>query len=96
MTKTPATGLSQGNRSPISADRNVLSPREHEVMLLAVAGFSNKEIGRQLKVTEGTIKLHLHRIYQKLGVKSRFALAALGRNMVSRAGRGQGGTFDAA
>jgi two-component system, NarL family, nitrate/nitrite response regulator NarL len=46
-------------------------------MLLAAKGLPNKTIGEQLKVTEGTVKLHLHRIYRKLGINSRFALAAL-------------------
>jgi DNA-binding NarL/FixJ family response regulator len=53
-----------------------VSVREREVMLLAVKGFANKAIARELNVTEGTIKVHLHNIYQKLGVHSRSALAA--------------------
>jgi len=40
-------------------------------------GLGNKAIARELNVAEGTIKLHLHSIYRKLGIKSRFALAAL-------------------
>ena len=51
--------------------------REREVMRLAAEGLANKAIARELNVTEGTIKLHLHNIYRKLGIKSRFALAAL-------------------
>ncbi len=58
-----------------------LSAREREVMLLAARGFANKEIARKLNVTEGTIKLHLHRVYQKLGIRSRFALAVLTREL---------------
>jgi two-component system nitrate/nitrite response regulator NarL len=49
-------------------------------MHLVAEGLANKEIARRLHVSEGTVKLHLHRIYQKLGIKSRFALAALVRN----------------
>ncbi len=55
----------------------VLTVRELEVMRLAAEGLTNKTIARQLRVSEGTIKLHLHHIYRKLGIKSRFALAAL-------------------
>ena len=51
--------------------------REREVMRLAAEGFTNRAIAHELKVTEGTIKLHLHNIYSKLAIKSRFALAAL-------------------
>jgi two-component system, NarL family, nitrate/nitrite response regulator NarL len=46
-------------------------------MLLAARGLSNKEIARELGLSEGTIKLHLHRVYHKLGVRSRFALTVL-------------------
>jgi two-component system nitrate/nitrite response regulator NarL len=55
----------------------VLTVRELEVMRLAAEGLTNKTIARQLRVSEGTIKLHLHHIYRKLGIKSRFALAAV-------------------
>ena len=40
-------------------------------------GLGNKAIARELNVAEGTIKLHLNSIYRKLGIKCRFALAAL-------------------
>ena len=46
-------------------------------MLLAAKGLSNKEIARELSVREGTIKLHLHRVYHKLGIRGRFALTVL-------------------
>lgn len=46
-------------------------------MLLAAKGLSNKAIARELSVSEGTIKLHLHRVYRKLGVRSRWALMVL-------------------
>jgi DNA-binding CsgD family transcriptional regulator len=46
---------------------SVLSARELEVVVLVANGLANKEIARQLHVSEGTIKLHLHNIYRKLG-----------------------------
>lgn len=55
----------------------VLTPREREAMHFAAEGLTNKAIARHLRVSEGTVKLHLHSIYRKLGVKSRFALIAL-------------------
>ena len=55
----------------------VLTVREREVMRLAAKGLTNKAIAHELNVTEGTIKIHLHNIYRKLAIKSRFALAAL-------------------
>jgi len=37
-------------------------------------GFRNREIAEQLNVTEGTVKLHLHNVYQKLDIQSRVEL----------------------
>jgi two-component system, NarL family, nitrate/nitrite response regulator NarL len=54
-----------------------LTDRERQIMRLVSEGLSNKEIGRRLKITDGTIKVHLHHIYQKLDIGNRTALAAL-------------------
>jgi len=54
-----------------------LTLRERQVMTLVSEGLSNKEVGRRLNLTEGTIKMHLHNIYGKIGVSNRTALAAL-------------------
>lgn len=54
-----------------------LTPRELEVARLAAKGLSNKEIGRQIHLSEGTVKIHLHNTYKKLGVSNRTALAAM-------------------
>jgi len=56
---------------------NLLTEREHQIMHLVCKGLSNKEVGRDLNLAEGTIKAHLHRIYQKLAIHNRTALAAL-------------------
>jgi two-component system, NarL family, nitrate/nitrite response regulator NarL len=55
----------------------VLTERERQIMGLVSAGLSNKEIGRRLNVTDGTIKVHLHHIFQKLDISNRTSLAAL-------------------
>jgi two-component system nitrate/nitrite response regulator NarL len=54
-----------------------LTSREHEIVLALAEGLSNKGIGRRLNLSEGTVKVHLHNIYAKLGVKNRTALAVL-------------------
>jgi two-component system nitrate/nitrite response regulator NarL len=54
-----------------------LTNREREIVSALTEGLSNKGIGRRLNLSEGTVKVHLHNIYQKLGVKNRTALAAL-------------------
>jgi two-component system, NarL family, nitrate/nitrite response regulator NarL len=52
----------------------LLSPREQAVAQLVVRGLSNKEIARNLGIREGTVKIHVHRIFQKVGAKSRYSL----------------------
>lgn len=63
----------------IEAERvtGALTARERELVILATEGLSNKEIARRLGVTEGTVKIHLHNVYQKLGVTNRTAMTAL-------------------
>jgi two-component system nitrate/nitrite response regulator NarL len=56
---------------------NSLTSREREVVLVLAEGLSNKDVGRRLNLSEGTVKVHLHNIYSKLGVKNRTALAVL-------------------
>jgi DNA-binding NarL/FixJ family response regulator len=56
---------------------NSLTPREVEVAQLAAGGLSNKEIARSLKISEGTIKIHLHVIFRKLGVDGRRHLSKM-------------------
>ncbi len=53
----------------------VLAPRERELIKLVQGGLRNREIAQKLGVTEGTIKVYLHTVFQKLGVSSRTELA---------------------
>ena len=48
-----------------------LSPREVEILHLLARGLSNKEIAAQLGVVEGTVKIHITNIFNKLGVCDR-------------------------
>jgi two-component system, NarL family, nitrate/nitrite response regulator NarL len=52
----------------------LLSPREREVGVLVARGLTNKEVARELGLSEGTVKMHVHSIFQKLGAKSRHNL----------------------
>ncbi len=52
-----------------------LSPREREVYELMCDGLSNGEIGTRLFITEGTVKVHVQHVFDKLGIRSRTALA---------------------
>ncbi|MBK6371243.1 MAG: response regulator transcription factor [Flavobacteriales bacterium] len=50
---------------------DLLSSRENEVLALLAEGLLYKEIGERLGITVGTIKQHIHRIYDKLHVQNR-------------------------
>jgi two-component system, NarL family, nitrate/nitrite response regulator NarL len=54
-----------------------LTCRERQVVLLVAEGLSNKEMCRRLGLSEGTVKIHLHNVYEKVGVNNRTALAAM-------------------
>ena len=60
-----------------------LSPREIEVLKLVAAGRSNREIGKELFLSETTVKSHLVHIFGKLGVKSRTSAVARARELGS-------------
>jgi two-component system nitrate/nitrite response regulator NarL len=62
---------------PAAAD---LTPRESDVVRQVAHGQRNKEIARSLGITEGTVKMHLHNLYEKLGVASRTELALLAKD----------------
>lgn len=58
-----------------------LTPREQDVARLVARGLRNKEIARDLGITEGTVKMHLHNLYEKLSIGSRTELALLARDL---------------
>jgi DNA-binding NarL/FixJ family response regulator len=52
-----------------------LTDRRRQVATLACQGFSNRQIAEELGMTVGTVKTHLHAIYEKLDIQSRTELA---------------------
>ena len=69
-----ACGVQQATRDlqPIAfSNRYGLTRREEELLCLLVAGRTNREIGEELTISIGTVKTHVHHIYEKVGVSSR-------------------------
>ena len=62
-----------------------LTAREREIALLVARGLRNKAIASALQCTEGTVKVHLHNIFQKLSIKSRWVLIAHACDLLSPA-----------
>ena len=54
---------------------STLSPREREVYDLLCEGLSNVEIARRLFISPATVKVHVRHVYDKLGIRSRTAIA---------------------
>src|SRR5690606_30534690 len=55
----------------------VLTPREQSVAQAVADGKTNKEVARELQITERTVKAHLGAIFEKLGVRDRLQLVLL-------------------
>ncbi len=67
------TRLLQRERGMVEATR-LLTPREIEIVRMVAGGLRNRAIAEKLFITEGTVKVHLHNIYEKVGVDGRVAL----------------------
>ena len=64
------------NRKPAQDGPAPLSDRERQIAELVAAGHTNRQIAEQLFMSPKTVEAHLSRIFQKLGVKTRAAVAA--------------------
>jgi two-component system nitrate/nitrite response regulator NarL len=60
-----------------------LSKRERAIVGLLLQGMRNKQIAAELGIGEGTVKVHLHNIFEKLGVASRMELALIAAKLVA-------------
>jgi two-component system nitrate/nitrite response regulator NarP len=54
-----------------------LNPRERRIARLVARGMRNRDIGAELGIGEGTVKVYLHAMYQKLSIDNRTELALL-------------------
>jgi two-component system nitrate/nitrite response regulator NarL len=75
-----------GSERSHALDNSALTRREHEIVSLMTQGLSNKEIARQLRIQNATVKNHIHSILAKLHVRRRGEVAARmhGSAMLSR------------
>ncbi|MFD5423647.1 response regulator [Streptomyces sp. NPDC127069] len=60
--------------------RELLTPREREVLRLISAGATNKEIASRLYLSEGTVKNHISRVLSRLGLRDRTQAALYARD----------------
>lgn len=72
--ETTKGSLSRGRSVPPNNPSKVLTRREIEVVRLLAVGLRNREIARRLLISEGTVKIHLHNVFSKLGLDNRLAL----------------------
>jgi DNA-binding CsgD family transcriptional regulator len=77
MTTINRRALVTGAVALVPAPGKTPTKRELEVIQMVSGGLANKEVARRLDISEGTVKIHLHNIYQKLDISNRTALAAL-------------------
>jgi len=81
------TDNSVGSRNGV-----VLTDREGEVVSLLAQGLTDKEIAATLNVSEGAVKVHLSRLFEKAGVKDRFELALFGlKGLTTQPAQGEDG-----
>jgi DNA-binding NarL/FixJ family response regulator len=57
------------------ANDSSLTPRETEIAGSVAAGLQNKEIAEKLGIADGTVRIHVHNIFKKLGIQNRVELA---------------------
>jgi DNA-binding NarL/FixJ family response regulator len=72
--------------SIMSTRRFRLTPREGQLVALLSQGLKNKEVATALGISEGSVKVYLSRLFQKLGVKDRFELALYGLKNLAAGG----------
>ena len=75
----PAIRRATERRATDVRPERVLTAREYEVARLVAQGLSNKHIAHALAITEGTVKIHLHKMYESSGANAPESLAVLMR-----------------
>lgn len=63
-----------GRRDAQDGGARALTARESEIVRMIGQGLRNRAIAERLSISEGTVKIHLHNVYEKLGVDGRLEL----------------------
>ena len=71
-----------GRGSSTTITAHILSAREIQVVELVARGYKNRDIAAALKITPGTVKVHLSHIFEKTGLSDRFQLALKARDLL--------------
>jgi two-component system nitrate/nitrite response regulator NarL len=74
LTHLLAAALREDKR-PKSTEEAQLTDQEQRILDLIASGLSNKQIGKELDITEGTVKVHVKHMLRKLGLRSRVEAA---------------------
>ena len=81
-----AQALLPGSQTPAAG--HTLSGREAEVLSLVAQGMANKQIARQLGISERTVKAHLGKVFRQIGVADRTSAALWAREHLGTSGVG--------
>jgi two-component system, NarL family, nitrate/nitrite response regulator NarL len=73
-TLSRAFGKAMQREAAARETARILTPRESEIVNMVAQGLRNKVIAERLSITEGTVKIHLHNIYEKVKVDGRLEL----------------------
>lgn len=76
-TVTQAMEAAASGSSTAADGTATLTPRELEIVRMVAQGLRNRVIGERLVISESTVKVHLHNIYEKLGIEGRLELVLL-------------------
>lgn len=68
--------LAEPQALPVKIEDSSLTDREGQTLGLIASGMSNKQIGRELGISDGTVKIYVKNLLQKLNLRSRLELAA--------------------
>jgi DNA-binding NarL/FixJ family response regulator len=73
-TMSRAFGHVMRRQAATQSAARLLTPREIEIVRMIAQGLRNRAIAERLAISEGTVKIHLHNVYEKLGVDGRLTL----------------------